>query len=754
MGMDLTTETSSHLLDALAAFNEIGASVNALGVTGNLDSALQLIAGHAVRVVGADEASAVIYTYDTNAGRFDPNSRVAAGKTTTEGSDDYPRPDGLGARALRERRRILSYEVPEVGIHPAVAAAGVRVAVCYPLIVADEPVGALYVYLRREHRFTREQLLLLDNFVNLAATAIYHARQLQDTRRNLARKVQELEELRRAERLISSRLRLDETLHEILRIGLQMTGAQYGSFRLLDKDRGLLVLSAIAGPANEVLPHDPLPVDTTSIVGWVAIHRVPLRVPDLMVEPWSAIYRPLLADQVMRSELAVPLLGAGGGLEGVLNLESPTVDAFTEDDERLLQTLGTQAVIAIQEAKLLDAMQEIVEQLLTRSREELFDLVIRRACDLINAPIGSIWTLAEDDPSTLVLRKATGGHRRGDVLPVHGSLTGRAVLERAPVTCPDVREDPSFRYVDLAREQGWVSALIVPLLGRDRERPAMGAFSVYTTEPREFSNWDKRLVSCLASHAAIAIQDAEQLEQLKKAQERQAVAETFAAVGDIAANLLHRLNNKIGTIPVRIQGIESKCSEALKDPYLATNLREIKESARAAMEIVRDSMEHLRPIHLQPVAVGPCIRQALEEVNLPPSVRVSLSGLDDLPPVLAGSHQLKLVFLNLIENAVDAMRGQGELRFVGRRQGPWVEVTVADSGPGVPPELQERIFELNFSTKRTGKKLGFGLWWARTFVQRFEGTLQVESIPGRGAEFIVRLPAVLEREKEREETRS
>ncbi len=732
-------EANPHLLDALTAFNEIGASINALGVDGNLDAALQLIATRAIRVVGIG-ASAVIYAYDAATGRFDPASRVAAGEGAPDGTQDYPRPDGLGARALQERRRILSYELPDVGIHPAQRAAGAQVVACYPLIVADEPVGVLYVCLRHEHRFTPEQLLLLDNFVNLAATAIYHARQLRDTRRNLARKIEELEELRRAERLISSRLRLDDTLHEILRIGLQMTGAEYGSFRLLDKDRGLLILSAIAGPANGDLPHDPLPVDTTSIVGWVAIHRTPLRIPDLTAEPWARIYRPLLANQTMRSELAVPLLGAGGGLEGVLNLESPAVNAFSSEDERLLQTLGTQAVIAIQEAKLLDAMQEIVEQLLVRSREELFDLVIRRACDLINVPIGAIWTLAEDDPNTLVLRKATGGHRRGDVLPVHGSLTGRAVSERQPITCPDVRYDPSFRYVELAREQGWVSALIVPLLGRDRHRPAMGAFSVYTLEPREFSNWDQRLLSCLASHAAIAIQDAEQLEQLKKVQERQAVAETFAAIGDIAANLLHRLNNKIGTIPVRIQGIEAKCPSALKDPYLAISLQEIKESARAAMEIVRESMTHLRPIHLQPVAVNQCIHQALQEVDLPATVQVSQSGLDDLPPVMAGEQQLKLVFVNLIENAVDAMKGRGMLRFTGRRRGQWIEVAVADNGPGIPIELQERIFELNFSTKRTTKKLGFGLWWTRTYIQRFGGTLQVESAPGQGATFVVRLP--------------
>ena len=121
----------------------------------------------------------------------------------------------------------------------------------------------------------------------------------------------------------------------------------------------------------------------------------------------------------------------------------------------------------------------------------------------------------------------------------------------------------------------------------------------------------------LAHHAALAVQEASRREALRAAEEQRAVAETFAAVGDIAANLLHRVNNKIGTIPVRVEGIQDKCPAALEaDPYLAHNLTEIERSAAEAMTVMRDSLFHLRPIHLVPVNLAECVAEAIEDERL------------------------------------------------------------------------------------------------------------------------------------------
>jgi signal transduction histidine kinase len=265
------------------------------------------------------------------------------------------------------------------------------------------------------------------------------------------------------------------------------------------------------------------------------------------------------------------------------------------------------------------------------------------------------------------------------------------------------------------------------------------------------------VLTCLGYYASLAIQNAAHQEALRASQEQRAVAETFAAVGDIAANLLHHLNNKVGTIPVRIQGIEDKCQPALLgNPYLAKNLAEIERSASEAMDAVRENLSHLRPILLGEVDVAACVAEAVQAANLPAGIRVEYFGLDKLPPIVAAQRSLTLVFTNLLENAADAMRGASSpavqredvIAIRGTVRGGWVEIAVSDSGPGISPELHEHIFELNFSagqgngrsmSARPGK-LGFGLWWVKTAMARLGGSVTVESDGRHGATFRLKLP--------------
>jgi signal transduction histidine kinase len=725
----------------LANLNRIGRTVNRIGSDPEADSAaaLRLVVESAVQV--APDSSAVIYAYDLIAGRFDLASRVTAGPLVAPAPGDGPRPDGLGRRAIDERRAVLSYQEPGLALHPVQADAGARAAVCFPLVVADQTLGILYVYLSEQRSFSPLELLMLENFVNQAAMVIFQTRQLEQVQADLARTADELARLRRADLLISSRLRLPDTLEAILQMALEVTGAHYGIFRLVDSGGSKLVTAAVAGelgrPAVEALP-----INTTSIMGWTAKLRQPLLIHDLQDDPWARVYYPLDHEVAMRSELAVPLIGASGRLEGVLNLESPAVGAFGEQDSRLLQALATQAVIAIQEVRLLDALQEIAERLLTQPPQQVFERLVAMACELLNAPVGSIWVLEEDQ---LVLQASNSAARRGIRLPVQGSLTGQAIVQRRPVSADDVRADPHFMLSKLARQQGWAGALIVPLLAGQQDQP-LGAFSVYSRagDLRHFAeaDWDKKVLAVLARHAALAVQEASRQDALRAAEEQRAVAETFAAVGDIAANLLHRVNNQVGTIPVRVEGIQDKCAGALAaDPYLASNLEQIERSAAEAMAVMRDTLFHLRPIHLMPVSLAGCVAEAIQESALPAAVTVQCAGLEDLPLVHAGPRRLSLVFTNLLENAAAAMEGSGAVSVRGTVQGGWVEVQVSDSGPGIAPELHERIFDFNFSGRQAHSgKLGFGLWWVKTLMARFGGSVAVDSDGQHGATFTLRLP--------------
>ncbi|MBN1119949.1 MAG: GAF domain-containing protein [Anaerolineae bacterium] len=733
------------LYDALASLNEIGSSINRIkaGESDSVEVTLHRIVESAIKVIPG--SSAVIYTYDHNRQVFDPMSRVSAGEDTEPVPGDEPRPDGMGFCAVREQRRILSYESNVPGIHPIKAEAGARVVACFPMIIAEETVGTVYIYLHEDREFDELELLLLENFVSQAALVVYHTRQMGSIQRLLARKDEELLRLRRAGLLIAARPHLQEILVAILQMALEVTGAQYGSFFLVDKSGQILRSTAMLGKdLSRPLKND-LPIEAPSIAGWVARHHEPVCISDLREEPWASIYYPFDRDLEMRSELAVPLIGASGRLNGVLNLESPEIEAFSETDSHLLQALATQAVIVLQEVMLLDALKEVAECLLVKPFMEVLHKLAEIAVDLLNAGASAIW-LVED--GSLVLQAASAGHEHGERIPIEGSLVGQAVLNGEPVVSDDVRVDTRFCRPDLATAQGWMQALVVPLYLGNKSEPS-GAFGVYCVESDSGrfneSDWTIKVLTILADYASLSILNDERQHALNTAQEQVTVAETFAALGDIAANLLHQLNNKIGIIPVRVQGIQDKCQPVLEtNAYLAENLEQIEEGAREAMAVVRENLSILHPIDLTMVNVDTCVKEAVSSANISQDIRVKVNPLVDLPPVMAGKQSLVLVFANLIENSANAMQGEGTVTIEGRRDDGWVEICVSDTGPGIASELQGRIFEFNYSGHKNAfsGKLGFGLWWVKTLMTRLGGTVTVESDGQHGATFKLRLPSV------------
>jgi signal transduction histidine kinase len=289
------------------------------------------------------------------------------------------------------------------------------------------------------------------------------------------------------------------------------------------------------------------------------------------------------------------------------------------------------------------------------------------------------------------------------------------------------------------------NVLLLPLPGSD-ERKALGMFGVFASDPGEGrsakSEWDKKVLACLANYAALAVQNESHQQALRASQEKHWTAETFAAVGDISANLLHNMNNKVGTIPVRIQSIQDKYQQTLEtDSYLANNLAEIERSATDAMQIVQENLSHLRPIRMEKVHIAVRVAEALRIVQIPENTLIETRELDDLPTVIAGGQSLTFVFRNLIENAISAMNGNGSIVIEGTTLPDWVEVAVSDSGPGIAPELHNQIFELNFSRAAAHPgKLGFGLWWVKTLMTRLGGSVNVESDGVHGTTFRLRLP--------------
>jgi signal transduction histidine kinase/putative methionine-R-sulfoxide reductase with GAF domain len=739
--------TDERIVSALTSLTQIGAAINQIepGGSTSIEETLCLITRSAIQVVPG--ASSVIYIYDHVRQAFDPSTRVSAGESRPPDPTDAPRPDGIGSRAIRLRRRLLSYEENTPEIHPIKVEAGAKALVCFPLIVADNPVGALYVYLHDDRVFSEIELFLLENFVNQAAMAIHHSRQVSRIRRDLSRREEEATRLRRASLLISSRPHLNETLEAILQMALDVTDAEYGNFWLVDKSGEYLKMAAMVSKGSGHPHKDDIRLSQTSVTSWVANHRQAICIPDLNDGFWASIYLPFDRSLEMRSELAVPLIGASGRLEGVLNLESPAVNAFTEEDSLLLQALATQAVTAIQDVLLLDALKGVTERLITKPCRDVLMHLTSLAAELLNATASAIWLVEGDE---LMLVASNPGHEHDNRVPIHSSLVGQVIVQREPVISNDVRNDPRFYRQDLARAQKWTRALILPITTAEGRQP-VGAFSVFgvVTEPGRFaeSDWDRKVLTILADYVALAVLNESHQEQLRDVQAQRYAAETFAALGDVAANLLHQLNNKMGTIPVRIEGIQDKSRAALEvDPYLAKNLDEIGRSAREAMRVVHDNMALMQPIQLVAVDLLSSIHEALAIAGLPSGVQVEIADFVDLPPVMAGIRSLPLIFTNLLENAASAMQGSGRVSLSGFRQDDWVIVEVSDTGPGIASDLHGRIFEFNYSSQGEGQagKLGFGLWWTKTMMARLGGKISVESDGQQGATFRLKFPVSVE----------
>ncbi|HAX68857.1 MAG TPA: hypothetical protein DCY14_04565, partial [Anaerolineae bacterium] len=146
------------------------------------------------------------------------------------------------------------------------------------------------------------------------------------------------------------------------------------------------------------------------------------------------------------------------------------------------------------------------------------------------------------------------------------------------------------------------------------------------------------------------------------------------------------------------------------------------------------------PIRWEATKTEPCVMDAIRVVQTPPGTQILSEGRNILPMVSASGQSLVFVFRNLLENAVDAMEENGKIKITGMQNAEWVDISVSDTGRGIPAELHEQIFELAHSSRTHPGKMGFGLWWVKTLMTRLGGSVTVESDGTHGTTFHLRLP--------------
>ncbi len=242
---------------------------------------------------------------------------------------------------------------------------------------------------------------------------------------------------------------------------------------------------------------------------------------------------------------------------------------------------------------------------------------------------------------------------------------------------------------------------------------------------------------------AAAIQERD-LQLKYRTQERVGKAERLALVGRLAAGVAHELNNPLGGIMLFSNLLLRKTAA---DAPQRENLERIAGEAARCQRIVQGLLDFSRQRELKPELLDVAelmdkTLQLVEHQAMFHDVQVIRRYAPEAPPVRVDASQLQQVFINLILNAVEAMEGKGKLSLATQptEQGEALQISVGDTGCGIPAENLDRLFEPFFTTKEVGRGTGLGLSISRGIVENHGGTIWVTSQVGRGTTFFIRLP--------------
>lgn len=246
----------------------------------------------------------------------------------------------------------------------------------------------------------------------------------------------------------------------------------------------------------------------------------------------------------------------------------------------------------------------------------------------------------------------------------------------------------------------------------------------------------RRSLNMLMDLDLAIIEDAYQAEHLIR-RER---AERLATIGQVGAGVAHELRNPLNVIKTSIYYLLNARNPSPEKT--AEHLKRIERQVLLADGVVTALSNYAKmPVpDLKPIALPAAAAEAVEANPVPAGVHVIYAWPADLPPVLADAGQLRIVLGNLVRNACEAMPQGGRLTLSARRRDDGhLELHVADTGVGIPPEVIARVMEPLYTTKAKG--LGLGLALCRAIVDKMKGSLSVTSTPGAGSTFTVRLAA-------------
>ncbi|HPO87490.1 MAG TPA: GAF domain-containing protein [Candidatus Hydrogenedentes bacterium] len=619
------------------------------------------------------------------------------------------------------------------------------------LMVGDEKLGVLYCNYNHPRSFTTEDRRTLETFANHAALALKRSRLLEQVgkARDSARVVAQVSVLED----------LPHTLNAIVRGTQEALGCDAVTLYTYDQKR-----DEFSYPPAMIGVMNPAEVIKLDQVSDQSVVRKILAL-DNIYESENVQSDPLIkgtfaSREQIKSTIGIPLR-VGDSKVGVMFINYRTYHRFTADETTNIELFANQAAVAIRNAQLHDETERrakalaglyqsgqaitstlAVGEVLSRITEQALSIVGVRSeggCfSYIALLIKSTNKLRFIATSPIEMFSKFSGIEIDLANESRIGIAGRAIKTLMSQTVSDVRKDDDY----IAFNPNTVSHLSVPLKIGDR---AIGVLSIEHPRRSAFSIEDVRNVELLASQAAIAIQNAQSFEELRRTKELVGARTALAWMGMVSNTWQHAITQRAYTISNGINILRRELAKRSKSEAIDKQLDEIELSVKKIREIPITAPLSAED-GTQSVPVNALVREhAMQLWTNERYKNVSLKfdlQVEDTVTVRGSPEWLRRVLDIIVDNAVDAVAGQRKATVIigSEETSTDIKVLVSDNGHGIPSDLLPQLFIAPVQKSVGSKGAGIGLLLARTIVETYGGTVLVQSTGAKGTTIAIILP--------------